>query len=194
MFIDVRDFPFQFYAKDFSETLEEEEGEIETWKDARIAAGLKLSIPNVLIIGKAGSVYVRRKIRIRGVGSTKIGTGERGETKEAKKSEKEEREREERKGASRYKKGDIFRVAVNSGHVDVHGPSHPSRGASTERRMVKGRRFRDSKSFEARTNEARNRMRGKDYSLLGPEFLQWRGEVRRKTNGQAIASDTDNIG
>lgn len=91
----MRDFPFQFYAKDFSETLEEE-GEIETRKDLRIAAGLKLSIPNVLIIGKAGSVHVRRKIRIRGVGSTKIGTGERGETKEAKKSEKKEREEKEK--------------------------------------------------------------------------------------------------
>lgn len=70
---------------------------METRREPKIAAGLKLSIPNVLIIRKAGSaVYVRRKIRIRGVGSTKIGTGERRETKEAKKSEKKERERKEK--------------------------------------------------------------------------------------------------
>lgn len=97
----MRDFPFQFYAKDFSETWEESfvdqnEDEIETRKDPKIAAGLKPSIPNVLIIRKSGSVYVRRKIRIRGVDPTKIGTGERRETKEAKKFEKKERERKEK--------------------------------------------------------------------------------------------------
>ena len=83
---------------------------------------------------------------------------------------KGKRERERGRGALRYKKGDIFRVARKlPGNVDVHGPSHPSRAASTERRMVKERRFCDWKSFEARTNEARNRMRGKDYSVLGLE-------------------------
>ena len=65
-------------------------------REKKIAAGLKPSIPNVLIIRKSGSVYVRRKIRIRGVDPTKIGTGERRETKEAKKFEKKERERKEK--------------------------------------------------------------------------------------------------